>query len=73
MVRAVGVIRSFDTGKVTVGALRGADLEIRRGEMVAIMGPSGCGSPQAEEPISPRLTGETFAKIPSGIAGTNRL
>jgi putative ABC transport system ATP-binding protein len=43
MVRAVGVVRSFDAGKVTVHALRGVDLEVRRGEMVAIMGPSGCG------------------------------
>ena len=43
MVRAAGVVRSFDTGKVIVEALRGVDLEVKRGEMVAIMGPSGCG------------------------------
>jgi putative ABC transport system ATP-binding protein len=43
MVRAAGVVRSFDTGKVIVHALRGVDLEVKRGEMVAIMGPSGCG------------------------------
>ena len=43
MVKAIGVVRSFDTGKVKVHALRGLDLTIKRGEMVAIMGPSGCG------------------------------
>jgi len=43
MVRAAGVVRSFDTGKVIVHALRGVNLEVKRGEMLAIMGPSGCG------------------------------
>ena len=33
----------YDTGSVKVKALKGVDLEISKGEMVAIMGPSGCG------------------------------
>jgi len=33
----------YDTGSVQVKALKGVDLEINKGEMVAIMGPSGCG------------------------------
>jgi putative ABC transport system ATP-binding protein len=33
----------YVTGAVRVEALRGIDLEIGKGEMVAIMGPSGCG------------------------------
>ena len=43
MVRAVGVTKVYDTGRVKVEALRGVDLTIKRGEIVSIMGPSGCG------------------------------
>ena len=43
IIDATGVVKTYDTGKVEVHALRGVDLTIQRGEMVAIMGPSGCG------------------------------
>jgi putative ABC transport system ATP-binding protein len=43
IVRATGVHKTYDTGKVRVRALNGVDLAVSRGEMVAIMGPSGCG------------------------------
>jgi putative ABC transport system ATP-binding protein len=35
--------RSFPMGDSVIHALHGIDLDIRRGEYVAIMGPSGCG------------------------------
>jgi len=38
-----GLSKVYDTGKVKVDALKGVDLEIREGEMVAITGPSGSG------------------------------
>ncbi|MDI3339472.1 MAG: ABC transporter ATP-binding protein [Sphaerobacter sp.] len=43
IIRAEGVEKTYDTGKLRVPALRGVDLTVGRGEMVAIMGPSGCG------------------------------
>jgi ABC-type lipoprotein export system ATPase subunit len=43
IVEALGVHKTYDTGKVQVAALKGIDLALGRGEMVAIMGPSGCG------------------------------
>ncbi|MCC7257776.1 MAG: ABC transporter ATP-binding protein [Gammaproteobacteria bacterium] len=38
-----GLARHYSMGDATVHALRGVDLDIRRGEYVAIMGPSGSG------------------------------
>ena len=43
IVAARSIRKTYDTGAVKVEALRGIDLELTRGEMVAIMGPSGCG------------------------------
>lgn len=38
-----GIIRNFQLGQETVYVLKGIDLDIKRGEYVAIMGPSGSG------------------------------
>jgi putative ABC transport system ATP-binding protein len=43
IINAKNVHKTYDTGKVQVKALRGVNLEIQKGEMIAIMGPSGCG------------------------------
>ncbi|MFC1963639.1 ABC transporter ATP-binding protein [Chloroflexota bacterium] len=43
IIKAAGVHKTYDTGKIKVDALSGVDLNIQRGEMVAVMGPSGCG------------------------------
>ena len=43
MIEARGLVKVYDTEGLRVEALRGIDLEIERGQMVAIMGPSGCG------------------------------
>lgn len=43
VLRAEGVWRVFETGAERLEILRGVDLEVRRGELVAILGPSGTG------------------------------
>jgi lipoprotein-releasing system ATP-binding protein len=42
-VRARGVEKAYDDGARKVAVLRGVDLDVEPGEMVAIMGPSGSG------------------------------
>jgi putative ABC transport system ATP-binding protein len=43
IIRAVDVVKTYNTGYSEVPALRGVSLTVHKGEMVAIMGPSGCG------------------------------
>jgi putative ABC transport system ATP-binding protein len=43
IIEACDIVKTYDTGKVQVQALRGVNFTVNRGEMVAIMGPSGCG------------------------------
>ena len=43
ILRAAGLHKSFGSGPGRVEVLRGLDLNVRRGEFLAVMGPSGCG------------------------------
>jgi putative ABC transport system ATP-binding protein len=43
MVEARGLVRDYVTGAATVHALRGIDLEVERGELLAVRGRSGSG------------------------------
>ena len=43
MLSMTGLTKSYRTDTVETTALDNVDLDIARGEFVAIMGPSGCG------------------------------
>jgi lipoprotein-releasing system ATP-binding protein len=43
VVRLTGLTRSFEQGGVRIDVLRGVDLTIQSGEIVALLGPSGTG------------------------------
>jgi len=43
IIRAIDVVKTYNTGYSEVRALQGVSLAVEQGEMVAIMGPSGCG------------------------------
>ncbi len=43
LLRAVDLQKTYGEGESAVRALRGVDLEVRRGDSIAVMGPSGSG------------------------------
>ena len=43
IIRVRGLQKTFHTGDVPVNALRGVDLDVTRGEFLAVVGPSGSG------------------------------
>ncbi len=68
IVRLSGLTRSFEQGGVRIDVLRGINLEIQPGEIVALLGPSGSGKSTMLQAIG-LLEGGFGGKIE--IAGTD--
>ncbi len=68
VVRLTGLKRSFSQGGVTIEVLRGIDLDVRKGEIVALLGPSGSGKSTMLQAIG-LLEGGFEGRI--DIAGTD--
>jgi lipoprotein-releasing system ATP-binding protein len=67
-----GLERSFEQAGVRIDVLRGVDLEVRRGEIVALLGPSGSGKSTLLQAVglleggfqgSIRIAGEEAAEL----------
>jgi len=43
VIQLIGVKKAYKVGEVITWGLRGVNLEVKRGEFIAIMGPSGSG------------------------------
>jgi putative ABC transport system ATP-binding protein len=43
LIRLQGVVKTYDAGELAVKALDGIELDVQKGQMVAIIGPSGSG------------------------------
>ena len=70
-----GLRRSFSQGEVTIHVLRGVDLAVRQGEIVALLGPSGSGKSTLLQAVglleggfegSIRIAGEEVAELGDG-------
>jgi putative ABC transport system ATP-binding protein len=74
IIRMEGIRKLYDTGRVKVEALKGVDLEVRKGEFVAVVGPSGSGKSTLMNLIGCLDTASEGAYLLSGepVSGLSR-
>ena len=76
MIEARGLTRTFRAGNDTVEAVRGLDLDVGKGEMVAVLGPNGAGKSTTLRMLttllqptagSARVVGRDVTEDPAGV------
>ncbi|MFM8871924.1 MAG: ABC transporter ATP-binding protein, partial [Phycisphaerales bacterium] len=76
-IRCRAITKSFGSGDAVVHALRGIDLDVRAGEVMALVGPSGCGTTSLISILAGLLSrggGEldVFGTDPGALTGHDR-
>ena len=81
IIRLVGLVRQYRMGPAVVSAVAGVDLEVARGEAVALVGPSGSGKSTLlnligglDRPTEGQIwvEGENIARAPAGALVRHR-
>ncbi|MBK30487.1 MAG: hypothetical protein CMB49_07285, partial [Euryarchaeota archaeon] len=77
LLQVVELKRGFGSGSERLEVLKGIDLEIHKGELVALMGPSGCGKSTLLNIIGGLLDGDSgsirLGDMDYGTDGPSRL
>ena len=69
IIQAIAVRKTYHTGTVAVPALRGVDLRMQRGAMVAVLRPSGCGETRPLTCLPALACAALVASYPEALEG----
>lgn len=70
MIETTGLTKTFRKGKATVDAVRGIDLHVREGELVALLGPNGAGKSTTLRMLTTLLTPSSGSARVAGFSIT---
>ena len=70
MIETTGLSKTFRKGKATVDAVRGIDLHVREGELVALLGPNGAGKSTTLRMLTTLLTPSSGSARVAGFSIT---
>lgn len=70
LVSMKGIVKQYHVGGEISTVLKGIDLTVRKGEFLAILGPSGSGEIDTDEYY--RLSGCTYGRRISAVRNTNQ-
>ena len=72
MIHAEGLTRTFRVGKETIEAVRGLDIDIEEGELVAFLGPNGAGKSTSLRMLTTLLAPTSGSAMVAGFDVTDK-